>query len=80
MQGLLNDLKDFTDKKSLMIKETKTNVMKFNTATNHDFPPELDIEGFGNNLEVVTEAKLFGVTVTNDLKWCSNTEKAFKKM
>ena len=84
MQSLLNQLKNFTDRKSLKIKEVKTNVMKFNTSTSLDFPPELHMEGFRNNLEVITETKLLGVMVTNDLKWGANTEyicrKAFKKM
>ena len=84
MQSLLNQLKNFTDRKSLKIKEVKTNVMKFNTSTSLDFPPELHMEGFRNNLEVITETKLLGVMVTNDLKWGANTEyicrKSFKKM
>ena len=58
--------------------------MKFNVAKNHDFPPELTIDGFTNNVEVVTETKLLGIILTNDLKWSSNTEyickKAYKKL
>ena len=84
MIDLLADLKSFTDKKKLKMKETKSNVMKFNAAESHDFLPELRIEGFQNNLEVINETKLLGVMVTNDLKWSSNTnyicKKAYKKM
>ena len=84
MQDCLTELKGFTDKKIMKIKESKTNLMKFNSATNHDFPPEIQIAGFENNLEVIRETKLLGVMITNDLKWASNTEyicrKAYKKM
>ena len=38
MQSLLNQLKNFTDRKSLKIKEIKTKVMKFNSSTSQDFP------------------------------------------
>ena len=84
LQDQLHDLKRFTDQKLLNIKERKTNLMKFNFAKIHDFPPELKIDGFKNDLEVVKETKLLGMILTNDLKWSANTEyickKAYKKM
>ena len=84
LQDQLHDLKRFTDQKLLKIKERKTNLMKFNFAKIHDFPPELKIDGFKNDLEVVKETKLLGMILTNDLKWSANTEyickKAYKKM
>ena len=58
--------------------------MKFNFAKNPDFPPEIVINGFKDNLVVITETKLLGVVLTNDLRWFANTEyicsKAYKKM
>ena len=84
LQDQLHDLKKFADQKLLKIKEKKTNLMKFNFAKIHDFPPELKIGGFKNDLEVVSETKLLGIVLTNDLKWSANTEyickKAFKNM
>ena len=84
MQAQLDSLKRFTDDKLLKIKEKKTTVMKFNFSKNHDFPPELTINGFSNEIKVVTETKLLGVILTNDLKWSSNTDyickNAFKKL
>ena len=79
MQVQLNSLKSFTTKKLLKIKEQKTNVMKFSVAKNHDFPPELSVNGFSRNIKVVTETKLLGIMITNDLKWASNTEYICKK-
>ena len=84
MQEDLDSLKKFTLKKLLRIKEKKTNVMKFNFSRNHDFPPELAIGGFSEQVKVVSETRLLGIMLTDDLKWARNTEfickKAYKKM
>ena len=79
MQVQLNSLESFTTKKLLKIKEQKTTIMKFNVAKNDDFPPELTVNGFSSNLKVVTETKLLGIMLTNDLKWATNTEYSCKK-
>ena len=84
MQQELDNLHSFTNKKLLKIKEKKTTIMKFNFSKNYDFPPELEINGFKNQIEVVKETKLLGVVVTDNLKWAANTEaickKAYKNM
>ena len=68
----------------MKIKERKTQVMKFNFNQNLDFPPELIVDGFKENLAVVKETKLLGIILSDDLKWNSNTNylcaKAYKKM
>ena len=58
MQVQLDSLERFTAKKLLKIKEQKTNIMKFNVAKNHDFPPELGVNGFSRNMQVVTGTNL----------------------
>jgi hypothetical protein len=59
-------------------------VIKFNFSRTQDFPPELGITGFNNNIEVIKETQLLGVMISDDLKWNSNTDyickKAYKKM
>ena len=84
LQFELNNLKEFTTAKLLKIKEKKTNLMKFNFSRNYDFPPELIIDGFDNQLQVVKETKLLGLMITDDLRWNANTEyickRAYKKM
>ena len=84
LQEDLYSLNQFTKKKLLKIKETKTQVMKFNFAKTKDFPPELTIDGFKEMLEVTSETRLLGVILTDNLKWEANTEyickKAYKKM
>ena len=74
----------FATNKLLKIKEKKTQVMKFNFTRSRDFPPELNVEGFNDQLEVINETKLLGVVLSNDLKWEANTDyictRAYKKM
>lgn len=68
----------------MKIKETKTNIMKFNFSRSYDFPPEVQINGFCNDLSVVPQTKLLGVIITEDLKWDANTkyicQKALKRL
>ena len=57
--------------------------MLFNNARKFDFPPELTFDD-GTPLEVISEVKLVGIILSNNLKWQKNTEyitkKAMKKM
>ena len=84
MHEMLTSLKEFTTDNLLKIKEKKSSVMKFNFSRSNDFPPELIIEGFQDQLQVINETKLLGVILTSDLKWSANTDyickKAYKKM
>ena len=79
LQHELDELQTFTTNKLLKIKEKKTNVMKFNFSRNYDFPPELVISGFDNQIEVVSETKLLGVILSDNLKWGANTEYICKR-
>ena len=51
--------------------------MIFNFTIQNLFTTQLTLNN--NNLEVVNEAKLLGVILTNDLKWDKNTEYIKKK-
>ena len=51
--------------------------MLFNFTDNYKFTTRLELNR--ENLEVVTQAKLLGVIITNDLKWDKNTEYLVKK-
>ena len=77
-QDALDDLHQFTSSKQMKVKETKTELMKFNFSSSYDFPPELKINGFTQNIKVTKETKLLGVMITDDLKWESNT--AYRKI
>ena len=84
MQTELRALRDFATTNLMKIKEGKTSVMKFNFSRTRDFPPELKMEGFEEQLEVISQAKLLGIILTQDLKWAANTDyickKAYKNM
>ena len=84
LQMDLNNLHQYTSRKLMKRKEKKTQLMKFNFSKAHDFKPEFNIEGFKANIEVVQEAKILGIILTEDLKWEANTQyicsKAFKRM
>ena len=46
--------------------------MAFSKSRNWDFPPELEFLD-GTKIETISETKLVGVIVSNDLKWNKNT-------
>ena len=50
----------------------KSKVILFNKSRKWDFPPEVSFSD-QNNLEVVSELKLVGVIISEDLKWVKNT-------
>ena len=84
MQMDLDLLHEFAVDKQLIVKEKKTQIMKINFSRSLDFPVELRMNGFKNNIEVITETKLLGIVISNNLKWDANTEylckKAYKKL
>ena len=57
----------YAHKKKLKIKESKTEIKKFNFCTSLDFPPELIVDGFKELVKVTKETKLPGIIVTEDL-------------
>ena len=61
-------LEMFTSEKLLKIKEKKTNIMKFNFSRKQNFPPEMSISGFKDQIAIISETKLLGIILTNDLK------------
>ena len=51
--------------------------MLFNFTDNYKFTTRLELDE--KNLEIVKQAKLLGVIITDDLKWGKNTEYFVKK-
>ena len=68
---------DYAQENDMKLNVAKCKFMIFNPTVNHDFLPELDIEG--NSLETREEMKLLGLVVSNDLKWKSNTDEMVTK-
>ena len=83
LQFYLNDAEIFINNNGMKINKKKSNVMMFNKSRKYDFPPELKFSD-GTNLDVISEVKLLGIIVSDDLKWQKNTNfitsKAMKKL
>ena len=73
----LHSLTNFADNNEMLINYKKTKFILFNNAKNLDFEPNFEING--QQIELVDVARLLGVIVRSDLKWCSNTEDITKK-
>ena len=76
-QEFLTKIKEWTDKQKMVLNQKKTKVMIFNFTDNFKFTTRLELSS--ENLEVVSQAKLLGVIISNDLKWDNNTEFLVKK-
>ena len=83
LQYYVKDTEDFVAKNDMKINTKKSNVMIFNMSRKLDFPPEVKFSD-GTNLDVVSEIKLVGVILSNDLKWQKHidfiTKKGMKKI
>ena len=83
MQVDLNDIFDHARENDMKVNIKKTKTMVFNQCKNADFEPTLStIEG--TQIDYVTETKLLGTILSEDLKTKSNTEyivaKAYRRM
>ena len=78
LQFYLDDAEKFTDENKMMINHKKTKIMLFNNSRKYDFPPEVYFSD-KKNLEVISEMKLLGVIVSDDLKWKKNTDFSCQK-
>ena len=72
VQGLLDELIQYTEEKQMVLNESKTHAILFNKAKMYDFEPTLTI-GNSDQLKVVDEITLLGVKIRSDLSWNSNT-------
>ena len=61
----------------MKINTNKTKTMPFNFTKNYQFGTRLHLNN--GQLETVTETKLLGTILTNELKWDKNTDHIVKK-
>ena len=73
LQYIVKGAEQFVKENNMIINKKKTQVIMFTRTKTLDFPPELYFED-GSLIETVSEVKLLGVFVTEDLKWKKNTE------
>ena len=73
----LNNINSWTEENMMKINESKTKTMIFNFTNKYQFSTRLRI----NNkiLETVSETKLLGTIISNNLKWDKNTSNITKK-
>jgi hypothetical protein len=72
LQYFISDTEQFVSDNKMVINKKKTKVISFTKSRKWDFPPELHFSD-GSQLECITETKLLGVVVSQDLKWFKNT-------
>ena len=68
LQTDLDNLVEFTDNNLMVINEKKTLIMKFNFRKSLDFPPIFNIDD-GSMLNIVSETKILGIILSEDLKF-----------
>ena len=78
MITFLEEISLFTDSQKMNINEGKTKIMMFNMSNKLQFPPEIGFTA-QKNLEYVSQAKILGIIITDDLKWSENTDFITKK-
>ena len=72
LQAYIADTEQFAIDNQMVINKKKTQVICFNKTRKWNFPPEVLLAD--RVIDCVTQVKLVGVTVTDDLKWVKNTE------
>ena len=76
-QEYVNQISDWTDAKKMELNPKKTKNILFNFSTLNQFTTNIVMKG--ENIETVSETKLLGTIITDDLKWEKNTEYLVKK-
>ena len=70
-QKHMDDIQKWTDRKQMLLNVKKTKNIVFNFSRNLQF--STDIQLGNETIETVSEAKLLGTTITNNLSWNKNT-------
>ena len=74
-QEYLKKIQEWTENQKMKLNKKKTKVMIFNFTSEHQFTANLRLDN--EDLEVVEQAKLLGVIISNDLKWDQNNHAWF---
>ena len=69
----LEDVRSFAKDHKMVQNSSKTKIMLFNKSSKWDFMPEICISE-GQNLDVVEEFKILGLTVSTDMRWDKHTK------
>ena len=67
----------YAEENQMQLNLKKTKLMLFNPSRTRDFMPCFNIDG--NQIEVVNETRLLGVTVRSDLSWAAHVDDIVKR-
>ena len=73
LQFYIHDTENFARENKLVINKKKTKVISFTKSRNWDFPPQVNFSD-GSQIEYISDTKLVGVVVSQDLRWAKNTD------
>jgi hypothetical protein len=73
LQFYVKDTENFVSSNNMTINKQKTKVICFSKSRKWAFPPELHFSD-GTPIEYISDTRLVGVVVSQDLKWFKNTE------
>ena len=76
-QAQLNEIEKWTKNQKMKLNEKKTKTMIFNFSKKHQFTTRLQVNSV--NIDIVKEAKLLGVILTDKLTWDKNTNELVRK-
>ena len=72
LQQFIHEVEDFTLKNKMVINKVKTTNLLFNRSRKYDFLPQVQFKD-GELLNVVSNIKLVGVKLSDNLSWSENT-------
>ena len=73
LQFYIDDTENFARDNLLVINKQKTKDISFTKSRKWDFPPEVKFSD-GSQIECISDTKLVGVVLSQDLRWSKNTE------
>ena len=76
-QHYINTINQWSENQQMILSQKKTKIMIINFTKNYQFSTRLQLNN--TNLEVVKEAKLLGMILSDNLKWDSNCSFLIKK-
>ena len=76
-QDNLNRISQWTTENKMMLNIPKTKAMKFNFTRNFQFSSRLSIDD--KIIETISETKLLGVMISDDMSWDPNTQYIVKR-
>ena len=73
LQFYVKDTENFVSSNNMIINKQKTKVICFPKSRKWAFPPELHFSD-GTPIEYISDTRLVGVVLSQDLKWFKNTD------